>query len=145
MESVYLSYIEENDFEDYKRHIKSDVSFDFYRDFLSKLGPNHQIVLLKKNGKIIASGTLFIEQKLTYGGCKLGHIENIYVEEEHRSNGYAKTIINKLIEMANTNKCYRIDLICDEKLIDFYRKRGFDLSADQNAMSIWFPHNYNNI
>ncbi len=33
---------------------------------------------------MIGTGTIFIEEKLTYGGCRMGHIEDIFVHKNHR-------------------------------------------------------------
>ena len=121
----FIEKINLEDYENYKNHIKSNFTKEYYEDFLKNvLNNNHQIFVIKnllKNNEIIASGTILIEKKLTYGGCKMGHIENILVEEIYRGNGYGKKIVQHLVDYARDKKCYRIDLSCEEKLIKFYK------------------------
>lgn len=130
-----------NDFPMYRTHIDSDIDYDFFNAFMDFSANNHQIYILIVDGEIASSGTLLLEYKLTHGGCKCAHIENILTEEKFRGNGYAKLLIDKLISEAKRQMCYRVDLICFEYLIDMYRDRGFEVS-EQNAMSIKFPENY---
>ena len=110
------------DYEQYKTHIQSEFTLETYKDFLNNLSINHQIIVLKYNNVIVGSATLLIEIKLTYGGCKMGHIENVLVDDTYRGKGYGQMIINKLIDICNDNGCYRIDLICSEDLLSFYNK-----------------------
>ncbi len=141
---LQIKHLSLDDYSSYKTHIKSNVTLDFYTDFVNNiLNDNHIILLLinMKTNEIIASGTLLIEKKLTYGGCKMGHIENILVEEKYRGNGYGKKIVEHLIEYARTSKCYRIDLSCEEKLVDFYSKIGFNNIIV--CMSTLFKENFN--
>ena len=71
-----LRNINLNDYNQYKQHINSNFTFEYFEYFLSNLlNENHVIIIVKKKDKLIASGTLLIEEKLTYNGCKLGHIE----------------------------------------------------------------------
>lgn len=130
------------DFEQYKKHINSNFSFDEYTNFLNNtLNENHIIITLKKNNKIIGSATLFIEHKLTYNYCKMAHIENVLINENERGHNYGTLLINKLIEISEEKKCYRIDLICSENLINFYKKYNFEVS-EQKAMSIYLKQNF---
>ena len=71
----------------------------------------------------------------------MGHIENILVEEKYRGNGYGKKIVENLLEYARTNKCYRVDLSCEESLVDFYNKIGFNNRIV--CMSTLFKENFN--
>lgn len=136
--------IEEYDI--YKKHINSDFTLQFYDNFLKNvLNEKHIIIILKNSDltQIIASGTLLIEDKLTYGGCKMGHIENILVEENFRGKGYGKKIVDYLVNYARDNKCYRIDLSCEEKLVDFYQLNGFNNKII--CMSQLFKENFHKI
>jgi glucosamine-phosphate N-acetyltransferase len=126
----------------YSTHINSKIKeedfIDFYKNVLNK---NQYIIVIENNNKIVGSGTLLIEQKLTYGGCKLGHIENILIDKNEKGKYLGTTLVNKLVDVANKHKCYRIDLICTDKLIKFYEKMKFK-TQEQKAMSIILEHNF---
>jgi glucosamine-phosphate N-acetyltransferase len=95
--------------------------------FVNNLNPNHHLIIVyEENNEIIGTGTLLIERKLTYNISYLGHIENIFVDKDHRNKGIGKKITTYLINHAKKNLCYRIDLACEENLINFYQNLGFD-------------------
>lgn len=129
------------DFNNYKIHIKSNFSKDYFENFINKiLNNNHYILVIEYNNKIIGSGTLLIEEKLTYSGCKMGHIENILIDEDMRGKKYGTQLINELIDIADQQKCYRVDLTCNEDIIDFYKNIGFDKKL--LCMSLLNKHNF---
>jgi glucosamine-phosphate N-acetyltransferase len=74
--------------------------------------------------KIIGTGTLFFEPKLSHGCKYVGHIEDIVVHPEFRGLNIASTILDKLKEFAKPY-CYKVILHCKEELKEFYQKNGF--------------------
>jgi len=121
-----LRNINANDYDLYKNHIHSEISKEYFEHFVNNvLNLKHQIIVIEMDNQIIGSGTLLIEEKLTYGGCKMGHIENILIDEKYRNLKLGSILVNKLVELAKQNKCYRIDLSCEEQIVDFYEKLGF--------------------
>ena len=98
-------------------------------------------MVIEIGSNIIGSGTLSIEPKLTYGGCKMGHIENILVHPHNRKNGYGEQLVHKLLEYAKENGCYRVDLNCTSELEHFYEKNGF--KQKHICMNVYFKENFN--
>lgn len=138
---MIIRKINKNDFEKYSKLIESNVSQNYFNDFVNNvLNNKHIIYVIELNENIIGSGTLFIEKKLTYGGCKMGHIENIFIDKNFRGNGYGEKIVNKLLEYAKNNKCYRVDLSCVKELENFYTKNNF--STNNISMSVMFKENF---
>ena len=82
---------------DYKKYIaliNSNISKENFIDFLNNvLGKLHIIYIIEIDDNIIGTGTLFIEKKLTYGGCNMGHIENILIDKNYRKNGYGEKLL----------------------------------------------------
>jgi glucosamine-phosphate N-acetyltransferase len=131
-----------NDYTTYISHIHSRVEKKAYNNFINNiLNENHQIVVVEYQGKLIGSGTLLIEHKLTYGGCKMGHIENILVDETMRGKKIGSMIVNYLNNIAIHNKCYRIDLTCSNELKPFYISNGYTIK--NVSMTRLIPENYN--
>jgi glucosamine-phosphate N-acetyltransferase len=118
------------DYIDYSNFIKLTnihINTDTFNLFISGLNPNrHIIVLYEKDNEVIGTGSLLIEPKLTYNISYLGHIENIFVDEKYRNKGIGKQIVEYLVNYAREKLCYRIDLACEDKLINFYRGLGFN-------------------
>lgn len=70
--------------------------------------------------------TLLIEQKLLHNCKCVGHIEDFVVDFNLRGQGYGESLLNKCLEVSKTNNCYKVVLHCDDKLVPFYSKMGFD-------------------
>ena len=133
--------INNDDYEKYIQLINISISKSCFDDFINNvLSDLHIIYVLEKNNNIIGSGTLYIEKKLTYNISKMGHIENIFVDKNHRGNGYGEKIVNHLLEYAKNKKCYRVDLTCIEELIPFYNKNNF--TTKNVSMNILFKENF---
>lgn len=130
-----------SDYNQYIKLINTSITEDDFKTFLNNvLGKLHIIYVMEINNNIIGTGTLFIEKKLTYGGCKMGHIENILICKNFRGNGYGENIIKKLLEYAKENNCYRVDLNCTSELESFYNKNNF--TKENICMNIYFKENY---
>ena len=131
-----------SDYEKYKNLIKSNISYDYFTNFINNiLNSNHIILVIEENNNLVGTGTLLIEEKMTYGGCKMAHIENILIEENSRGKNYGTSLINYIINISKTKGCYRIDLNCDNNLIMFYEKNN--LYKYQNSMSLLIKENFN--
>jgi glucosamine-phosphate N-acetyltransferase len=130
-----------SDFNQYKQLIDSDIHLDMYNDFLDNvLSDLHFILVVELDNNIIGTGTLFIEQKLTYGGCKMGHIENILIDEMFRGKKYGEIIVTHLLNLAKENGCYRADLNCSSELEQFYKKNNFN--QKYLCMNVYFNENF---
>lgn len=85
---------------------------------------------------ILGSGTIIYEPKIIHKCKYVGHIEDIVVHSSYTSNGIAKNILQKLVNLAITKNCYKVILGCDPELKLFYEKMGFALKGNQ--MSKYF-------
>ena len=104
------------------------------------LSKDHRIYVVIDDGVVIGTGTLLIENKMTYGGCRMGHIENILVSENHRNKGVGQNILEQLIKVATSVGCYRIDLNCNSELEHFYNTCGFE--KKHACMNIYIKDNF---
>jgi len=85
---------------------------------------------------IIGSGTVIFEPKIIRGGNYVGHIEDIVVHNMYRSHGIARIILERLFDIAEQKKCYKVILDCNADLEKFYKKIGCKMSGIQ--MSKYF-------
>lgn len=129
-------------YEKYKNLINSNITKEYFNNYINNvLNENHLILILEDDMEnIIGSGTIFIENKLTHGGCKMGHIENVIIYDKYRGNGYGEKIVNKLLTICREKKCYRVDLNCNYELENFYKKNGFE--QKHLCMNIYFKENF---
>lgn len=105
------------------------ISYIDFVNIIKNLPLNHNIYLYKCCDKIVGMITLFIETKIIHGGNCVGHIEDLVVDPEYRSNGIGKQLIEYVINISKNNNCYKIILTCNENLVNFYNKNGFFISG----------------
>jgi glucosamine-phosphate N-acetyltransferase len=82
-------------------------------------------VAAKKDGEIIGSNTLLIEQKFIHNGGKVGHIEDVATKNGYEGMGIGRALVGTSLRFAAQMKCYKVILDCSEKNVAFYKKIGF--------------------
>tara|TARA_R110001599_G_scaffold303334_1_gene509210 strand:- start:545 stop:1012 length:468 start_codon:yes stop_codon:yes gene_type:complete len=107
-----------------------------YLDIISNLGQHHFMFVLTLNEKPIGMITLFIERKIIHRGGKVGHIEDVVVDNEHRGKGYSKQLIEHAIAIAKHYECYKCILNCTDQVKPVYEKHNF--THKTNGMSLYF-------
>tara|TARA_R110000823_G_scaffold82039_3_gene186235 strand:+ start:1701 stop:2129 length:429 start_codon:yes stop_codon:yes gene_type:complete len=75
------------------------------------------------DNEIVAYGSIVIENKIR--GEVAGHVEDIVVDNKARGKNIGVDLIKELVKIAKDKKCYRVTLLCDEDLSNFYTKNGF--------------------
>lgn len=97
---------------------------DAWKNFKNNNSSNSIVGLF--NNKIVAYGSLVIENKIT--GVVAGHIEDIVVDIEVRGKMIGVLLVKELIKIAKANECYRITLFCKDSLVNFYARNGFEVN-----------------
>jgi glucosamine-phosphate N-acetyltransferase len=110
---------------------KQKITFEKFENFINKLNKNHKIIVIEFKNKIVATGTVLIENKIIHGLRKVAHIEDIVVDKESRGMGLGKKIISFLIDIAEKENCYKVILNCRKENINFYEKCGLKNHAIQ--------------
>ncbi|KAJ4765015.1 Glucosamine 6-phosphate N-acetyltransferase [Rhynchospora pubera] len=105
---------------------------------LVALGDDHHIAVVEDptSGRIIATGSIFIEKKFLRGCSSVGHIEDVVVDKATRGGHLGQRIVNYLIDRAKAVGCYKVILDCTPELRVFYEKCGF---VEKNVqMALYF-------
>ncbi|KAJ1965128.1 Glucosamine-phosphate N-acetyltransferase-like protein [Dipsacomyces acuminosporus] len=84
--------------------------------------------------RIVASGTLVVEQKFIRACGRVGHIEDIVVAKGQQGKRFGFTIIKQLRELATVTGCYKSILDCSADNVPFYEKCGFENKGIQMAL-----------
>ena len=120
--------LEIKDFIEYKELINDFrlTNFTLHQFINFILYENNTIIyVLENNDNLCAAGTILFEKKFIHNFSIYAHIEDIIVKKEYQKNGYGKLLINNLVQVCKDEKCYKILLNCEEKLVKFYEKCGF--------------------
>ena len=131
---MIIKKLEKEDFQNYTGYYKtlSNLSHS------SELSPENSVKILEEinnakgeifiaieNNEIICSITVLIEKKFIRGGSKCAHIEDVVTRKEYEGKGIGSQVLNKAVEFAVAEGCYKIILDCEEELMNFYQKSGF--------------------
>jgi len=112
-------------------------SFDKAINNLELFNNDCSVVLVAEyKDKIIATGKILLENKIHNNLRKVGHIEDMVVSEDYRSNGVGKLLLKELIKIGKENDCYKIVLECHSDISQFYEKNGFIKKGTE--MSLYF-------
>ena len=102
---------------------KNEEYDDIWKDFKGQSNV-HSVVVVEED-VVIGYGSVVIETKIR--GGKIGHIEDIVSHNDYRKRGIGKMIVDSLYEIARTEGCHKVLLLCEEHNIPFYEKCGYEL------------------
>jgi len=85
---------------------------------------------------IVATGTILIECKLIRDYGKVGHIEDIVVDDKFRGYGLGKEMIRILTDYSMKNGCYKTILDCSDENVGFYEKCGYERKGAQMSLYV---------
>jgi len=111
-----------------------DISQEKYEIAYDKMGA--EVWVIEFEGKIIASVSLLLEQKIIHECGIVGHLEDVVVDKDYRKYGLGKFIIERIINIAKERGCYKLIGDCKSELLGFYEKNGFESKCVQ--ISIYF-------
>lgn len=115
---------------------KGDVMTGTRTDLRAILENKNIVFVVAQDGTRVASmGTLYIIQKI---GKRVGHIEDMVVDEEYRGQGIGKKVMQGLIAAAKTRKVTQLELTSGPDRIaanKLYVKSGFKIRKT-NAYSL---------
>ena len=91
--------------------------------------PERYYFVIKEDGRLVSTCTLAIIKNLTRSGRPFGLIENVVTHSEYRKRGYGTVILQKAVEIAKDNNCYKVMLLTgrkEESTLRFYERAGFE-------------------
>ena len=82
-----------------------------------------------ENGKVISTCYCLIIPNLTRLGSSIAFVENVVTDKEYRGQGLGRKVMEKAIEFARENNCYKVILQSAsfrKEAHQFYKNLGFD-------------------
>jgi GNAT superfamily N-acetyltransferase len=105
---------------------ETNFTEDEFQQFVDTLPSNIHIYVMVVDTKIVATTTVIYEPKLIFNRCTFAHVEDVCVLKECQHKGYGSILLQHVIDLARNKKCYKITLVCNEKLLPFYVKNNFE-------------------
>jgi glucosamine-phosphate N-acetyltransferase len=137
MDNISCRTISVNDYEKFHKLIndfrETKFSIEQFQDILNK-SSNTDTLVLEINNELVATGKVLYEYKFIFNTCCLAHIEDVCVKKEYRNKGLGKYMINELVKIATTKKCYKIVLDCSDDNRSFYEKCKFERRGNQMSL-----------
>ncbi|MGE8207328.1 GNAT family N-acetyltransferase [Heyndrickxia sp. NPDC080065] len=96
--------------------------------------PNNFLLVYDEEGEILGTLTLNICLQALHGIRPYGIVENIIVQENHRSKGIGQKLIRYVEEYCKSIDCHRIMLLSNSKrqrAHQFFEKEGYDGSVSK--------------
>ena len=90
-----------------------------------KKSGNIKVFVALNDTEIIGSITTIIEQKFIHNGGKVCHIEDVVTRKGFENLGIGTILVEKALEFAVQEQCYKIILNCSTYNSGFYEKFGF--------------------
>ncbi len=127
-----------NGFFELVNYFTKNLNSDSYELALNNINlfnnENCKTLVVELDRKIIATGKILMETKVHNNLRKVGHIEDVIVDEKYRNTGIGTILLNKLIEIGESNNCYKTILECGSDVIPFYEKFGFKVKGTEMCL-----------
>src|SRR5262245_9535020 len=81
-------------------------------------------VVAEIDGKVVGTASLILEKKYIHRGGLVGHLEDVVVHRDHGGRGIGKELVEHLIDLAGSLRCYKVILNCTDKLVPYYSQCG---------------------
>ena len=114
------------------------ISPEEFTKILAKIQSQIWVVEDTAANKIVASASIFLEQKIIHDGGVVAHLEDVVVDQSYRGNQLGQKLIANIVEKARESGAYKIIADCKTELLSFYSKNGFERRGEQIA--IYFSH-----
>jgi Acetyltransferases len=91
--------------------------------------PDQYYFVVEEDGRLVSTCMLAIIKNLTRSGRSFGLIEYVVTHSEYRNRGYGTAILQKAVETAKNNNCYKVMLLTgrkEESTLRFYEQAGFE-------------------
>lgn len=114
------------------------MSAEAFAAYVERVDASHDHVVLVAEclggaGAVLGSATLLIEHKALRGGAKVGHVEDVVVDEKARGGKVGRRLIERLVQYSKDRGCYKVILDCSEANKGFYERCGFEKKEVQMA------------
>ena len=115
-----------------------NISPDEFANIFGKIQSQIWVIEDSLTNKIVASASIFLEQKIIHGGGIVAHLEDVVVDQSYRGAQLGQKLIANVVEKARESGAYKIIADCNPELVSFYSKNGFEKRGEQIA--IYFSH-----
>lgn len=105
-----------------------DISREAFEERLKEMSesPDYHIAVVedKATSKLVGTAALIVERKFIHACGKVGHIEDVVVDQAARGQRLGQRLIEELVSVCRAKGCYKVILDCADHNVAFYEKCG---------------------
>jgi predicted GNAT family acetyltransferase len=116
-------------------HIKEDVSFDTFQQFVTSLSDSHNVFVIEDltTQKIVGSITTYLQPTPIHNCHTIVHMDHWVADPTYK--GIGGMLLTHVIDLAKKNG-YKLSTTCPDKMIGYYEKKEFRKRG--NHMCLYF-------
>lgn len=107
-----------------------DKYLDIWKEMyeINQIIPQYLIIVWENtdSGRIVACGSIIIENKFIHDGHNVWHIEDIVISKGYKRIWLGTHLIKLLVELWKRQSCYKVILDCTKDVLPFYQWCGFE-------------------
>lgn len=106
----------------------SPLPYNYHLVFREMAQGKQRLLVAESRRKIVGTLVLVVVPNLSHKGTPFGIIENVVVDEKHRSKGIGEALIIHAVDAARKAGCYKVVLTSNKRRTDahrFYERLGF--------------------
>lgn len=106
----------------------SPLPYNYHLVFREMAQGKQHLLVAESRGKLIGTLVLVVVPNLSRRGTPYGIIENVVVDEKHRSKGIGEALITRAVDEARKIGCYKVTLTSNKRRTEahrFYERLGF--------------------
>lgn len=119
----YFDLLEQLSHTDFSLRVTNELVNKTYSEYINE--KNLYIYVYDKGERIIGTVSVFIEPKILHYGSKVGHLEDLVIDQNFRQSGIGKELIDHCISFCKQQNCYKISLSCSDNNVKYYQMFGF--------------------
>lgn len=106
----------------------SPLPYNYHLVFREMAQGKQHLLVAESRGKLIGTLVLAVVPNLSHKGTPYAIIENVVVDEKHRSKGIGEALITRAVDEARKAGCYKVTLTSNKRRTEahrFYERLGF--------------------
>ncbi len=86
----------------------------------------HTYVVVDGRNEVHGTGSVHVLPKFCHAARPVGLVEDVVVLPSHQGLGLGKLLVEHLVNEALALGCYKVTLYCDQDVVSFYERCGFE-------------------
>ncbi|CAG9460873.1 unnamed protein product [Pedinophyceae sp. YPF-701] len=93
----------------------------------------HHVYVIEdvETGRLVATAAVMTEQKFIHSCGQVAHVEDVVVDASVRGKGLGRLLVNRSLDIAKFEGCYKLILDCSNDNVAFYQKCGLEAKERQ--------------